>query len=227
MGPRFPQYFYRNRKRSDARPRRTDTHNVFSALGSSLIRPWPGNGPRIFRSSFVHPSFILRFLTKDQRRINGGSTKHPWTLLGSRVGKVRLWAVSCELWAVSCELWAVSYELQAVCFKLSSTRALRAVWLRIPDGPGLCLSPFTGMENDLTARHLFRRWVSQMYFQKPVNSSSARGLADDLKPLPLRKARQTPGRLKELFIFRRKDFHKTIRLFSQWDQDVISQFYYR
>ena len=96
-------------------------------LGSSLIRPWSGNGPRIFRSSFVHPSFILRFLTKDQRRINGGSTKEPWILLGSGVGKVRLWVG---------ELWTASYELQAVCFKLSSTRALRAVGLRISDGPG-------------------------------------------------------------------------------------------
>ena len=48
-----------------------------------------------------------------------------------------------------------------------------------------------------------------------------------LKNVASEKGEADPGQVKEVIHISSKDFHKTIRLFSQWDQDVISQFYYR
>src|SRR5437773_12446002 len=73
---------------------------MYFLLGSCLIGPTYATYSRIFRSSFVHLSFILRFLTKGQRRMNETSTKDPRIIPSSGVGKLR--ARSCELSVAGC-----------------------------------------------------------------------------------------------------------------------------
>jgi len=57
--------------------------------------------------------------------------------------------------------------------------------------------------------------------------SSARGLADDLKPIASEKGEADHGQVKGVVYIFVQGFSQDTSSFSQWHQDVTSQFYYR